>query len=94
MTVCIKKFPHKLLHANTQREIDMLKQVANNEDAITNGVIRFLGTDIDRKGGTVLIFEMVCASSFNSDLHGMTAQNIADYMYKQQLLMFGALVLS
>ena len=87
-TVCIKKFPDKSgkmgkrQYDNIQREIDILEIVAKDEDASTNNVIRFLGTDFDRRGGTVLLFEMVHASCFNSDLPSMTTQQIRDYMYR------------
>ena len=80
--VCIKKFPDRETDANIQREISILKQVAQNNEASTNNVIRFFGTDVDRRGGTVLIFERVEASSFNSDLQTMTIQQIVEYMYR------------
>jgi serine/threonine protein kinase len=91
MTVCIKKFPDlwgktkdlaKRQHQNIMQEIHILEIVAMNEDTSTHNVIRFLGTDVDRKGGTVLIFEMVHSSRFNSDLQSMTTQQIRDYMYR------------
>jgi serine/threonine protein kinase len=82
MIVCIKKFPDKFPHAQIENEIDMLNEVANSDEASKHSVIRFFGTDIDRKLGTVLIFEGVDASSFNSDLENMTAQNIVEYMYR------------
>ena len=82
MIVCIKKFPDKMNYSNIEREMIILNQVANKDDASAHSVIRFLGTDIDNKGGTVLIFEMVCASCFNSDLENMSTQNIAHYMYR------------
>jgi serine/threonine protein kinase len=82
MIVCIKKFPDRMKDADVQIEISILKQVAQNSDTSTNNVIGFVGTDIDRKGGTVLIFEMIDASSFNSDLQTMTSEQIAEYMYR------------
>jgi serine/threonine protein kinase len=88
MNVCIKKFPDKtgktgqMQHNNIMREIDILEIVAKNDDTSTHNVIRFLGTDVDRKGGTVLIFEMVHASCFNSDLQRITTQQIREYMYR------------
>ena len=94
MTVCIKKFPDlgplwgktkavaQMQHHNIMQEIHILEIVAMNEDTSTHNVIRFLGTDVDRKGGTVLIFEMVNSSRFNSDLQSMTTQQIRDYMYR------------
>ena len=82
MIVCIKKFPERWQHAQIQKEIVMLKEVANSDEASKHSVIRFFGTDIDRQGGTVLIFERVDASSLKSDLEDMTAQNIAEYMYR------------
>jgi serine/threonine protein kinase len=45
-------------------------------------VISFIGTDEDRRGGKVLIFEMVHASNFNSDLKSMTAEQVSKYMLK------------
>jgi serine/threonine protein kinase len=82
MIVCIKKFPDRWSHAQILKEIGMLNKVANSDEASRHSVIRFFGTDIDRQGGTVLIFERVDASSFDSDLENMTAQNIVEYMYK------------
>jgi len=82
MIVCIKKFPDRMKDADVQIEISILKQVAQNSDTSTNNVIGFVGTDVDRKGGTVLIFEMIDASSFNSDLQTMTIEQIAEYMYR------------
>jgi hypothetical protein len=81
MIVCIKKFPDNMQHVHIQREIDILKRVAQNSDTSTHNVIKFLGTDADRRGHTVLIFEMVDACSFESDLQTMTVQQIAQYMY-------------
>jgi len=82
MIVCIKKFPDNTQHVNIQREIDIMKRVAQNNDTSTHNVIKFVGTDADRKGHTVLILEMVDASNFNSDLQAMTLQQIAEYMYR------------
>jgi len=81
MIVCIKKFPDNMQHVHIQREIDILKRIAQNSDTSTHNVIKFLGTDADRRGHTVLIFEMVDACSFESDLQTMTVQQIAQYMY-------------
>jgi serine/threonine protein kinase len=83
MIVCIKKFPKSTKDCNIQREMDALKLVAQNDDTSRHNVIRFFGEDVDREGGTVLIFEMVQASNFNSELENITSQQIvAEYMCK------------
>jgi serine/threonine protein kinase len=83
--VCIKQFPKNTQDADIQQEIRTLVRVAQNDDTTTNSVIRYYGAEPDRQGGTVLIFELVQASSITntiSDLQTMTRHQMAEYMYK------------
>ena len=83
--VCIKQFPTNTQDAYIQQEIRTLVRVAQNDDTTTNSVIRYYGAEPDRHGGTVLIFELVHASSITntiSDLQTMTRHQMAEYMYK------------
>jgi tRNA A-37 threonylcarbamoyl transferase component Bud32 len=80
--VCIKQLAKTDAHKNIDREIETLKLIAQSGDASSHNVISYIGTDEDRRGDKVLIFEMVNASNFNSDLKSMTAVQVAKYMYK------------
>jgi serine/threonine protein kinase len=80
--VCIKKFAQATVVKNVDREIEILELLAQSDDASSHNVIRYIGTDEDRRCGKVLIFERVHASNFNSQLESLTAGQVAKYMYK------------
>jgi len=80
--VCIKQFAQETSLKNIDREIEILTFLDSSGDASTHNVISFIGTDEDRRWGKVLIFELIHASNFNSDLRSMTAEQVSKYMHK------------
>ena len=79
--VCIKQFPSATRESCIQKEIDILKLIAQGEEPSKNNVIEFLGTDTNM-GCTVLVFEMVQSRNLYEELQSISMDNIALYTFK------------
>jgi len=80
--VCIKQFAKPNEYRKIEQEIKTLNYVAQNDECSKFNVISYMGKDFDRHGSTVLIFELVQASNFESQLPSLTTDQVAKYMQK------------